>query len=138
MEYLKSEEFYDLFQKGFRIFLQHRSKMKAKFILNLISESTSKDRDIRFNTDLKEIFLTLIDQMSDDEQIFLSNFSKGKFQGKSRMDILQEKNVSQNIAMNGLFAKRILEDDDTWQNHFGISALGQEFMEYIKILANQD
>jgi len=53
----ESEEFYDLIQKCFKIRMQNRSKLKAKFILNLITDSLYKEQDYRFNTDMKETFL---------------------------------------------------------------------------------
>jgi len=37
-----------------------------------------KERDLRFDTSIKESFLSLLDEMSDLEIIFLSDFAKGK------------------------------------------------------------
>lgn len=136
--YIESEEFYDLFQKCLRVRLQHRSKLKAKFILGLITESVSKDRNQRFNTSIKESFLTLLDEMSDVEQVFLSDFAKGEYKKKSRRDVYQGKDPYTAIALDALYTKGILKDADTWEKCIEISALGREFIEYITILGNQN
>jgi len=133
--YIESEEFYDLIQKCFKIRLQHRSKLKAKFILNLITESLHKERDLRFDTSIKESFLSLLDEMSDLELIFLSDFAKGEYEGKSRSDVYQSKNGSQAIALDALYAKEILKDADTWEKAIEISMLGREFIDYVTLLS---
>lgn len=136
-EYIESEECYDLIQKGLKIRLQHRSKLKAKFICNMIVESVSKNRDPRFSTSLKESFLALLDEMSDLEQEFLRDFNKGEYEQKSRNDVYKEKDASAAIALDGLYRLEILRDADTWQKWIEVSALGREFIEYIKILSHQ-
>lgn len=133
--YIQSEEFYDLIQKSFQIRLQHRSKLKAKFIVNLIIESMHKERDPRFDTDMKETFLSLLDGMSDLEQIFLSEFAKGKYKDKSRNDVYQNSDDSRAIALDALYTKGILKDADTWEKAIEVSMLGREFIEYITILS---
>lgn len=137
-EYIKSEEFYDLFQKSCKVRLQHRSKLKAKFILDMITESISKDCDLRFNTNLKERFLVLIDDMSDVELLVFSDFAKHEYAQKSRADVYNEKDKPTTIALDELYAKEMLKDADTWDKHIELSALGKEFFEYISILSNQD
>lgn len=134
--YIESEEFYDLIQKSFKIRMQHRSKLKAKFVINLITESVCKDRDSRFNTSIKETFLVLLDGMSDIELIFLSDFAKGEYFEKSRRDVYQGDN-DKSIALDVLYTKGILKDADTWVKHIDVTKLGQEFIEYIKILSKQ-
>ncbi len=135
-EYIKSEEFFDLIQRGLKIRMQHRSKEKAKFIVNLLSESMSIDRDRRFSTDIKEAFLLMIDGMSNEELVFLRDFAQDKYKGKSRDNIYQEGD-GQSIAMDALYAKGILRDEDTWEKHLTVSMLGREFIEYVKILGRQ-
>ena len=85
--YIQSEEFIDLFQKGLRVRLQSRSTQKSKFILGLLTESLKRARDPRFSTALKESFLSVLEQLTDEEMIFLFDFSQGRFREKSKDDI---------------------------------------------------
>lgn len=137
MTFVKSEEFIDLLHKGLRIRLQHRSKQKAKFIYGMLIESISQDRDLRFSTALKESFLSILDQLSDEEMIFLHDFSHGKYTGKSQDDIYQIGD-KEGIAMDGLLAKRILRIDSTWEQNIAESMIGREFITYLKLLAYED
>lgn len=138
VRYIESEEFFDLIQKCFRIRMQHRSKLKAKYINNMLKESISIDRDIHFDTSIKEVFLTMLEQMSDAEQLFLSSFANGDYKNKSREDIYQQ-NVTQNsIALDLLYAKGILKDEDTWVKYIKGSILCDEFIAYIQALAKHE
>lgn len=137
IEYIKSEEFIDLIQKAIKVWLQSRSKQKAKFILGLLTESLRKDRDQHFSTALKESFLSVLDQLTDDEMLFLYDFSKGKFQGKSKDTIYQSGDV-EGVAMDTLLAKGILREDSTWNKHIVESMFGREFIAYLKLLAKED
>lgn len=132
--FVKSEEFYDLFYKCCRLRLQHRSLKKAEFIVNLIGESISVGRDDRFNVSLKESFLDLIDLMSDIELTFLGKFERGDFPEKTRNDFYKETDKSQAIALDGLYKHGIIKDKDTWDKPIEASVLGREFLEYVKVL----
>lgn len=135
--YLKSEECYDLFNKAHRIRLQHRSKLKAKIICNMLVESVSKNRDPRFDTNIKEIFLSLLADMIDAEIEFLSNFITEEHKPQSRIDLYKENN-NKAVAVDILYMRGILKDSDTWDQQIEISKLGQEFVEYLRVLARQD
>lgn len=137
MAFVKSEEFVDLFHRGLRIRLQHCSKQKAKFIYGMLIESIGQDRDLRFSTALKESFLSILDQLSDEEMIFLHDYSLGKYTGKSQDDIYQIGD-KESIAMDGLLANRILRIDSTWDQNIAESMIGREFMAYLKLLAQED
>lgn len=56
--------------------------------------------------------MSLLDEILDLELIFLSDFAKGEYEGKSRSDVYQSKNGSQAIALDALYAKEILKDAD--------------------------
>ena len=135
VKYIESEEFYDLIQKCFQIRLQHRSKWKAKFLVNLIIESVHKERDLNFDTGIKETFLSLLDGMSDLEQIFLSDFAKGMYKNMSRSDVYQNQDGFKAIALDALYTNGVLKDADTWDKEIEVSMLGREFIKYITILS---
>lgn len=136
-DFLVSEEFVDLFQKAVRIRLQHRSELKAKFIYGLLGESLELNHDPRFTTNIKELFLTILEQLSDEEILFLYEFSKGTYNGKSTDDVYKMTN-NEGIAMDSLLAKRIIREESTWEKHLIESSFGHEFMEYLKLLAKKD
>lgn len=137
MEYLKSEDFQDLLMKGYNLRMEHRSKLKAKFIYGTLIESLCKDRDHRFSTSLKESFLAILDQLTDEELEFLSEFVEGQYREKSENDIYQM-GLRNGIAIDGLLAKRILKPQDSWNQHIQLTIFGREFIAYIKLLAQQD
>jgi hypothetical protein len=137
-DYIESEEFMDIFLKGLRIRQNSRSKEKARFIVDLFTESLSKARNLHFTVTLKETFLSILDQLSDNEMIFLVQFSNGKYHQKSKNDIYKIGNDLQGIALDGLLAKGILREDDTWVKHIKESILGREFIAYLKLLAQMN
>lgn len=81
--------------------------------------------------------MSLLDDMSDLEQIFLSDFAKGEYEGKSRNNVYQSKNGSNAVALDALYAKEILKDADTWEKAIEISMLGREFVDYVTLLSKQ-
>lgn len=134
-DFVCSEEFIDLFQKALRAVMQSRSKKKAKFIIGLLTESLKKDRAAEFSTSLKESFLFLLDQLTEEEMDFLYDFSNGEYSKKSKNDIYEIGDVIKSIALDGLIGKAILREDGTWDQNITESALGKAFIRYIKLLA---
>lgn len=120
-----------------RVRLQNRSVQKAKFIHGLLLESIRKDRDQNFSTALKESFLSVLDQLTDEEMVFLYDFSLGKFKGKSQDDVYRMGD-KESIAMDALLAKRLIREDNTWQKHLVESMFGREFIAYLKLLAQEE
>jgi len=135
-EYVLTEEFMDLFNQSLRIRIQSRSHQKAQFILGMLVETMQKDRNIKFSTSIKETFLSILDQLTEEEMIFLSCFSKGDYIEKSKSDIYQICDDTQGIAVDSLIAKGILREDDTWAKHVVKSKLGEKFLSYLIELAN--
>jgi len=136
--YCLSEEFYDLVNKAIRIRIEHRSKHKAQFIVNLIAETIQRERDKDFDTSIKEIFLTLLDTMSDSEQILLANFANGNYKDKTREFFYINEDKLTCIALDSLYSKGIIKNTVTWANTIEFSYLGEEFIKYIKILTELD
>ncbi len=124
LNYVPSEEFVDLFRKASKIRIESRSVQKAKFILGMLIESMQKDRDTRFSCDLKETFLFILDQLTENEMHFLYEFSQNKYSQKSKNDIY---GMGDNyaIAIDGLLSKGILRERETWNKHISESMLGQ-------------
>jgi hypothetical protein len=136
-EFIQGEEFFDLFQKAWRSYLQTRSKEKARLILGIIVETLQMDRAARFSVSIKESFLFLLDQMTDGEVEFLRQFAQGKYLQKSRDDVYQMGDAEA-VALDGLFAKEVLRPDSTWKQSIAESMLGREFIQYIKLLAMEN
>ena len=134
-EFIRSEEFIDLFYKAIRIRVQSRSKQKAKFIQGLLIESMQKNRDARFSISLKESFLSILDQLTEEEIQFLYDFSADKYFRKSKDDIYGMGDHYA-IALDGLFSRGILREKSSWDQYVRESMLGREFIEYTKILAS--
>ncbi len=135
-EFISTEEFLDLFQKSLHSIMHSRSKKKAKFIIGLLTETLRKDRTTDFSIALKETFLFLLDQLTDEEMGFLYSFSQGEYLKKSKDEIYKIGDRCKGIALDGLIAKGILREDNTWEKKIVESMLGQEFICYIKLLAN--
>lgn len=136
-EYIESEEFFDLFSKAMRIRLQSRSKEKARFIVGLLVESMRKDRNKVFSGSLKDLFLSILDQLSNEEMIFLHDFSQGSYHQKPKGDIYQM-SEGQGLAMDLLIAKGILTQDSTWDQYVIATTFGKKFIDYIKFLAQEN
>lgn len=136
-DFLASEEGLDLFRKALHIRMLSRSQLKAKFILGLLRESLHKDRDKRFNTSLKEVFLSIIGQLTDEDMIFLQEFCEGKYDQKSRTDIY-EIGRDKGVALDHLLSPNLLREDDTWEKHIVKSVLGEEFLAYLQVLAKEE
>lgn len=135
---IKSEEFLDLFCQAIRVRTRHRSQQKAKFIVGLLTDSIKVERLARFGIEIKETFLMLLDQLSDGELQFLCDFAKGDYEGKSKVNIYQSADKPQAIALDLLLSKGILTEDWTWEKNIKASELGQEFIAYLKHLANEN
>jgi hypothetical protein len=112
-----------------------RSKKKAKFIIGLLTETLRKDRSTDFSISLKETFLFLLDQLTDEEMNLLYRFSQEEYLNKSKDQIYKMGDKCKSIALDGLIAKGILREDNTWEKKIIESMLGQEFICYIKLLA---
>ncbi len=137
LSFIESEEFLDLFCRVLRARTRHRSKVKAKLFIKLLSESMQNKRDARFGVEIKETFVSLIDQMSDDEIFFLSDFAKGIYDGKTKDSVYQLGDKSKSIALDALLGKRILSNDESWDQDIRASMLGKELIAYIQILAHE-
>lgn len=137
LPYILGEEFYDLFHKAARVRLLSRSIKKVKLIDGLLIESFEKDRNLRFSTALKESFLLVLDQLTDEEIIFLNEFIQDKYKEKSIEEIYQMGN-SEGIVVDCLIAKGILRIDSTWGQHVVESMFGKEFVAYLKIFAKEE
>lgn len=137
-EYIASEEFLDLIYKSLRIRAFSRSQEKVKFIIGLIVDSLQKDRDLRFSTSLKEFFLSILDQLTESELIFLFDFSNGKYSQKSKSDIYKMEDPTLGIVLDRLLCLGLLTEEDTWQKHVIGSKFGNEFLDYVRILAKND
>jgi len=134
LPYAESDEFIDLLHKCLKTRVQTRSKEKAKFILGMLIESLQINRDARFPVDLKENFLFLVDQLTDNEMIFLYDFSINKYPQKSRNDFYRMGD-SYGIAVDGIIAKGILIEYPN--QHVGTSMLGREFIDYLKKVVSE-
>jgi len=133
-QYVESEEYVDLFHAALRSRLQSRSQAKAKFILGMLVESMQKDRDARFQTSDKELFLFILDRLTEKEMDFLYRFSQGEYRGKSKNDIYQSGDEL-GLAVDGLLTNGVIREDDTWEKHLVESMRGREFIAYLKVLA---
>jgi len=106
----------------------------------MLVESVQKDRDARFSCDLKETFLFILNQLTEDEMNFLYDFSRGEYLQKSKNDIYGIGD-SYAIAIDGLLSKGILREkasaSGSWNKYISESMLGREFIEYLKKLASQ-
>ena len=131
-DYIQSEEFYDLFHKALRTIASHRSKIKARFILGLIIESVRNDKDRDFTISQKESFITILDQLSDEEMKLLYNFCAGKYPNMTK-DKFYEK--AKGFEIDGLMAKGILAPG--WDQRLRETALGKKFIDYMRILAKE-
>lgn len=133
-EYIQSEEFVDLLSQAMRARIRHRSQEKAKVLLQLINNCICIDRSNRYETDFKETFIWIIDQLTQSEMKFLADFSEGVYQEKCRSDVYESGRKSDSIALDGLVSKGLLGDDDTWAKCIKATTLGEEFLEYLKFL----
>lgn len=136
-DFLASEEGLDLFRKALHIRMLSRSQQKAKFILGLLRESLHKDRDKRFTTSLKEVFLSIIEQLTDEDMLFLQEFCEGKYDQKTRTNIY-EIGRDKGVALDHLLSEILLREDDTWEKHIVKSVLGEEFLAYLQVLAKEE
>lgn len=59
--FIQSEEFFDLFHKAWRSYVQTRSREKARIILGLVEETVRVDRAAAFSVSRKELFLWILD-----------------------------------------------------------------------------
>lgn len=133
-DYIKSEEFCDLIYKALRIICLHRSKIKARFIIGLVLGSMTNDRDKEVSISLKEQFLLVLDQLSDEEMELLYDFSEGKY---TRLTKEQFYENAKGVEIDGLIAKSILAVDGTWDQCIIETAFGKKFISYIRILAKE-
>ena len=73
--------------------------------------------------------------MTENEIVFLSEFAKGTYNGKSKDAVYQLNDKSKAIALDALLSKRILNNDETWDQNIRASMLGKELIAYIQVLA---
>jgi hypothetical protein len=86
--------------------------------MSLIKESISIERDVKFSSELKKRFLSILEGMTNEELIVVGEFAQEKYKGKSRDEIFQKISESKQLAIEGLYAHRILIDEDTWDKIF--------------------
>ncbi len=134
-DYIHSEEFYDLFYQALRMISLHRSKIKARFILGLVLDSITNDRDREISTSLKEQFLSILNQLSDEEMALLYDFSAGKYTRTTDKEQFYEK--AKGVEIDGLIAKSILAVDATWDQCIILTAFGKKFVDYMCVLAKK-
>lgn len=132
--FIESEEYFDLCLRAKNSWMKTRCKKKAMFIAGMLVESLLIDRDARFSTALKEIFLSKLDLLTDDEMSFLRDFLEGAYENKSKDDIYKIGDVKIAVALEGLLGNSILREADTWEKHIKESMLGKEFVAYTKLL----
>ncbi len=133
-DYIHSEEFYDLFYKALRIRCLHRSKIKARFILGLVLNSVTNDRDREISTSLKEQFLSILDPLSDEEMKLLYDFSTGEYTRTTKEQFYEK---AKGVEIDGLIAKSILAVDATWDQCIILTAFGKKFVDYMCVLAKE-
>jgi len=105
----------------------------------MITESIQENRNLRFDTSIKMSFISLLDQLSEEELIFLSKFSKGEYQQKSKNDIYQGGDNKMAIALDCLLAKGLLREGESTRNYcLCVTMLGREFIAYVEMLAEQN
>ncbi|MCE5315976.1 MAG: hypothetical protein LLG04_01255 [Parachlamydia sp.] len=132
--FLRTEECADLFLHAIRVRMRHRSQQKAKFIVGLMTESVLIERDPRFTVNLKESFLNLIDQLTDDDLYFLKEFREGKYM-KMNKDDVYSKLDQKAVSLDHLMALGIISEESTWQKHITLTMRGREFYDYLEIIA---
>ena len=133
-DYIDSEEFYDFFHRALRTRCLHRSKIKARFILGLVLNSVTNDRDREVSTSLKEQFLSILDQLSDEEMKLLYDFSEGKYTSTTKEQFYKK---AKGVEIDGLIAKSILTVNAAWDQCIILTAFGEKFISYMRILAKK-
>lgn len=136
--YIESEEFSDLLCQAIEARARHRSKMKAKMLVSLVTESMTHDRHRTTLQDSREIFISILDSLTDSEVRFLSDFVKGEFTEKTRSDIYSSDDPGEGICLDGLIAKGVLSMSEAWNQHIEETALGRELIGYLRLLNEFD
>lgn len=106
-DYLKSDEYHDMFIRAMRVRVQNRSKIKAKIVYQILIESMKIERNTNFSTDEKVRFLDILNKLIDREIYFLEDFIKGRFQEKTREEIYQMGD-SEALSLDGLINHGLL------------------------------
>lgn len=131
-DYIQSEEFCDLFRRALQSRVLHRSKMKARFILGHVVESIRNDRDKEISTSLKESFLNILDQLTDEEMKLLYDFFQGKYNNFTKEKFYEK---AKGLEIDGIMAAGILTSG--FDQRIKASALGEKFINYMRIVAKE-